>query len=123
MLRDKLMEALKNKKKDLSDSERDAKMDVVKDLRKSAMDSMKDRLNGVKKVSVMSDSEEGLKEGLDKAEDIISGDESSEEENDDIGPQGESDEMDEFKAMDHDSLMKHIEKLQEIANSKKEENI
>jgi hypothetical protein len=141
MLHEKLMKALKDKKKDLSDDEKDAKMDVVKDLRQSAMDSMKGRLDGLKKVSVMSDSSKGLEEGLNKAQDIISNaaehkdkdDDAMEEseshlpgqdgepEHNDEGPAHESMESDEEESeehpeeMNHEDLMKHIEELQALA--------
>ncbi len=60
-----------NKKK-LSPLEQKAKMGVVKDLRDLAAKHMSDKLEGLKKVTVASDSEEGLKHGLDKAKEIVS---------------------------------------------------
>ena len=70
------------KKKPLSDVERDAKSGVLKDLRDYASGLMKERLDGLKKVTVASDSEEGLKEGLEKAEEILETKEESSEEED-----------------------------------------
>ncbi len=52
-----------------------AKMDVLKKLKSDASEKMKGGLKGmmpIKKVSVMSDSAQGLKAGLDKAEDVVS---------------------------------------------------
>lgn len=63
------------KKRDLSPSERQAKMDVVKDLRDAASEAMNSKMDGLKKVSVLSDSQEGLEHGLDKAKEVVSGDE------------------------------------------------
>lgn len=59
-----------NKKK-LSPLEQKAKMGVVKDLRDLAAKHMSDRLGELKKVTVASDSDEGLKHGLDKAKEIV----------------------------------------------------
>lgn len=70
-MNEKLMKLMKGKKHGLSDTEKRAKMDVVKDLRSTAAEAMKDRIGGLKKVSVASDSEEGLKHGLDKAKEIL----------------------------------------------------
>ena len=61
-----------SKKRDLSPNEKHAKMDVVKHLRDMASEAMGDKLDGLKKVSVMSDSPEGLKAGLHKASEIVS---------------------------------------------------
>lgn len=58
------------KKKDMKPSEKHAKMGVLKDLKDSLADSMGDKLDGLKKVSVMSNSPEGLSAGLDKAKQL-----------------------------------------------------
>jgi hypothetical protein len=63
------------KKRDLHPAEKKAKMDVVKDLKDLASSAMSDKMDGLKKVSVMSNSKEGLKHGLEKAGQIVSGDE------------------------------------------------
>lgn len=70
-MHDKMMKMLA-KKRDLSPNEKNAKMDVLKDLRDSAAEAMGHKLDGLKKVSVMSNSSEGLKKGLHKAEEIVS---------------------------------------------------
>lgn len=75
MMMDKMKKML-DKKKDkgkMSDVQRDAKMSVVKDMKDMASEMMGDKIKGMKKVSVASASGEGLKEGLDKAREMISG--------------------------------------------------
>lgn len=66
----KLLDSKKQKGM-LSDDEASAKMSVLKNLRGKSDASAADRLKGMKKVSVMSDSEEGLEQGLEKAKEII----------------------------------------------------
>lgn len=69
-----MMKKLLEKKKSkgmLSDEESSAKMSVLKNLRGQSNDSLSEKLKGAKKVSVMSDSQEGLEEGLDKAKEIL----------------------------------------------------
>lgn len=74
-MQDKLHKILK-KKKDISENEKKAKMDVVKSLRDDMSGMMGDKLN---KISVLSNSKQGLKKGLDKAQDVLGNmDESSE---------------------------------------------
>jgi len=53
--------------------EKDAKKSVLSSLRSEAMGAMKEPLQGLKKVSVAADSPEGLKSGLEKAEEIVEG--------------------------------------------------
>ena len=85
MLHDKMMKMF-GKKRDLSDVEKNAKMDVVKDMRDHAAKAMHGKLDGLKKVSVMSNSSEGLKAGLDKAKGILGGHEEQDLLNDAEGP-------------------------------------
>lgn len=59
-----------SKKRDMKPSEKHAKMSVLKDLKDSLSDSMADKMSAagpMKKVSVMSNSPQGLNAGLDKA--------------------------------------------------------
>lgn len=58
------------KKRDMKPSEKHAKLGVLKDLKDSLADSMGDKLDGMKKVSVISNSPQGLSAGLDKAKQI-----------------------------------------------------
>jgi hypothetical protein len=57
------------KKRDMKPSEKHAKMGVLKDLKDSLSDAMSDKMSSgpMKKVSVMSNSPQGLSAGLDKA--------------------------------------------------------
>jgi len=57
--------------KKLSNVEQKASSKVLDELRKHAQGMMNDKMKGLKKVTVASDSKEGLKEGLSKAEDIL----------------------------------------------------
>lgn len=59
------------KKKEMSDSEKKAKLAALGEANKMATGMMKGGLEGLKKVTVASDSKEGLKKGLDKAEEIV----------------------------------------------------
>ena len=70
---EKMMEKkMKDKKGDMPEHERDAKMSVLEHVRQMAHDMMKDKLDGgMKKVSVASPSKEGLKEGLETAHDML----------------------------------------------------
>lgn len=73
MMDDKFLKMLsgKKKKRELSDEERNAKLNVMKDMRDMAAGAMGDKIKKLKKVTVASDSEEGIKEGLDKAKEIV----------------------------------------------------
>ena len=64
------MKKMMGKKKDgkLSPVEKEAKSSVLKDLSASAAEMMKEKLGGMKKVSVAAPSKSGLKEGLKLAE-------------------------------------------------------
>jgi len=57
----------------MSDMKLQAKLKAIQMMRDAADGEMKNRIkNGIKKVSVMSDSSEGLKAGLDKAKELTS---------------------------------------------------
>lgn len=58
--------------KKLSPLDQKASLKALGDFRSEAQKLMKDKMNGLKKVTVASDSKEGLKEGLEKAEDLLS---------------------------------------------------
>lgn len=69
---DKFNKLMKKKKgSEMSDMEKNAKMGVLGELRDMASGAMGDKLHNLKKVSVMSDSKEGLEKGLEKAQDIV----------------------------------------------------
>lgn len=69
----KLLEKKRQMGKSLDGPERDAKMSAVQTLKDFANDAMKDKMGDMKKVSVASDSKEGLVEGMEKAKDMIKG--------------------------------------------------
>lgn len=66
---EKLIE--KKKLKPIEESEQKAGMEALGQIQKDLSDSKKDKLEGLKKVSVMSNSPEGLEQGLEKAQDIV----------------------------------------------------
>ncbi len=128
----KLMKML-GKKRDLSENEKSAKIDVMKELRDDAAHAMHGKLDGLKKVSVMSDDPSGLSEGLDKAKELISGEdkyseggevESDEEENEQLHdaespgsdiPSSDSElaEDDDMSEEELDQKLEHLMKLKE----------
>lgn len=74
-MHDKMMKMLMAKKREgktLSDSEKKSKLQALGGMRDMASQMMGDKLKSLKKVTVASDSKPGLKEGLHKAEDLIS---------------------------------------------------
>lgn len=73
----KLLEKKKKDGKGLSDHEKEAKLGVLKHLHDMAADAMGEGLKGLKKVTVASDSHEGLKEGLETAKEVVGDSEES----------------------------------------------
>lgn len=105
---DKMMDKKKKgKKEDMSDTEKSAKMGVLEDLKNQASEEMGKRLKGLKKVTVASDSKEGLQAGLNKAEDILENEVEGEE---DLGDESESGPRD-------DANDKHMEAVEEGAGT------
>ena len=102
------------KDKKMSPLEQKAKLKALKEANGMASDMLKGQLSGLKKVTVASDSKEGLKKGLDKAEDMLG---EQEDEDSELGEQAdaESDEyesaQDEAMPMDEDELDKKIQEL------------
>lgn len=71
-----LAKLMASKKMDMGDEEMDpmlakAKMSVLKDLHKHMGNMMGDDMMGLKKVTVAAPDSEGLKKGLDKAEEML----------------------------------------------------
>lgn len=66
------------KKRDMSPSEKHAKMSVLKDMKHDLAGHAADKLDGMKKVSVISNSPEGMQAGLNKAQDMMGSDPSPE---------------------------------------------
>src|ERR1035441_3143084 len=99
----KLHEMLAKKgSKPMSENEKHAKIGVLGDLKKMAEDAMGDHMSGMKKVSVMSDSKEGLKHGLDTAKHVMSSPEM-----DDMVDQAESNKANPH-AKSHDEFSGHM---------------
>jgi len=100
----KLMQMMAKKKdaKPMSEMEKKAKLDSVNELRDAAQEAMGGKLDGLKKVSVLSDSSQGLKHGLDKARQVMSG-----AEDQDLMEQAESNKADPFEKS-HDELSGHM---------------
>jgi len=101
----KLMEHLKKKGKKISNpNEKEAKHGVLSELSKQAGDMMKDKVSSLKKVTVAAPDSDKLKEGLEKAKEMIghdSGDkmEQAEEElGEDLDHDNEEGESPEHKA-------------------------
>lgn len=71
-----LMKAIMKKKRgdhdEIDKAEQEAMMGVLKDIHKMASDDMGHDIHGLKKVSVASNSKEGLSAGLDKAKNMLS---------------------------------------------------
>lgn len=79
-MKDMLMKKLEKKGKKLDPLEKEAKMGIVKEMGRQAGALLSGKIPGKKQVTVAADSSEGLKEGLEKAEDIVEGEEGVEPE-------------------------------------------
>lgn len=93
----------------MKDMKKDAKMDMLKSLKKMAKEmmyqDMPEEMKGMKKITVMSDDEEGLKEGLSKAEEIMKMREEVEGEE-----EFEEDEYEDDEMGDYEEVMKKLMK-------------
>ena len=67
------LKSLKVKKGNLAEVDQDARTAVLQSMREKAANSMGEKLKGLKKVSVASDSKPGLAEGLEKAKEMLEG--------------------------------------------------
>jgi len=106
----------KNGKKD--DMKKEAKLSVLKELRKMASDMIGgDLKEGMNKVTVASDSKEGLKKGLEKAEDLMEQAPDMEEELED--EEMEYEDMEEESDEDEMSPEDIEAKIQELMEKKK----
>ena len=107
----------KDKMKKMSDSEKKAKLTALKEAHGMASDMLKGNLKGLKKVTVASDSKEGLKKGLEKAEDMLGEHESEDEEvsekHEDEASEYE-DQQEESEPMDEDEINAQIEHLMKL---------
>lgn len=77
MLKEKLMQKLDKKGKKLDPLEKEAKMGIAKEMSRQAGALLGGKIPA-KKVTVAAHSAEGLKEGLEKAEDLVEGGEEEE---------------------------------------------
>ncbi len=123
----KMLKAKKDKNKDsMSDNEKEAKLNVMKELRDSASKMMGDKVRGIKELSVVAPDKKGLEKGLDKAKELIAGEE-SEESQEHEAMEGESEdsaeseagsEDDKLEQMSPEELDEMMKKIQEL-NTKK----
>jgi hypothetical protein len=111
----------------MSDAEKKAKLAALKEANGMATDMLKEGLSGAKKVSVISNSKEGLKKGLEKAEEIVG---EQDDECEDCGgegcphcamgekeqdkAEGYEDQQEESEPMDEDELDEEIQRLMEM---------
>lgn len=109
-LKELLAKKMKEQKEPMPENKKNAKMSVLQDLKKMMDDSIAGDLKGLKKVTVASDSKEGLKEGLEKAEDVLEGQEEMEEE-------GDMDEMD-LEQASPEELQEMLKMIQEKLDAK-----
>ena len=111
---DKMIKELKAKKgmKELSPMEKEVKMDLTKEMGGVAKDALRNQVKGLKKVTVASDSPEGLEEGLDKAKEIVESKEDESMEDESL----EEPEMEE--SMDLSKIDEMIAKLEELKKKK-----
>lgn len=122
MMSDKFGKMMKKKDKKIDGVEKDAKMSVLSSLRDMASEAMGDKLKNLKKVTVASDSEEGLKKGLEKAEEIVEGgmpkmEDESEEETEELES---SEEENEYSDMSEEELDAKLEQLMKLKKAKSE---
>lgn len=112
---------------DMSPAHQSAKSSVLDDLMEHLGSMGMDKVNGLKKVSVASNSKEGLKHGLDKAKDLLDHSNKGEDEHDpemsDHGPNPDttdSDEEQESESPEAEESSEHEDKDAEIARLKAE---
>lgn len=107
----------KDKVKKMSDLEKKAKLTPLKEANRIATDMLANKIKGLKKVTVASDSEEGLKKGLKKAEDLLGEHESEDEEmgeSHEAKSEGYEDQQEESEPMDEDEIDAEIERLMKL---------
>lgn len=111
--------------KKLNELEKKASLKALGDYRSEAQKLMKDKMKNLKKVTVASDSEEGLKEGLEKAEDLIKGSDmySSEQANDNFEDRDDHDESEfeeesDCEEMSDDEINAKIQELLALQKKK-----
>lgn len=120
------MKKFENKKK-LDPTEKEAKLGVAKELSKQAGAMLSDKAKPKAKVEVAADSKEGLKAGLQKAEDLVEG-APGEEDMESVGEAKEESAeameiSEEEKELSPEELDEKIQKLQELKASKEGDKV
>lgn len=114
---DKLARLIEKKKlRPLDEDEQAAKLGVIDELRGAAKEAMGGRVKGLKEVKVASDSKEGLRAGLDKAEEVLDSEGSDDLEHEAM--ESEDKEMSEHKSIDEMDEDEIDEKLKELMAQK-----
>lgn len=116
-----MFEKKKKGEGEMHPSMKKAKMGVLKHLSDMASEAMGGKLGGLKKVTIASDSEEGLKHGMDKAKDIVEKGlpemEGSEEESPEME---ESEKESDEEGLSVEELEQKIAELKALLESKKD---
>ena len=116
---EKIIAKKKAEGKPMSPSHKKAKGSVLSDLMEHLGSMGLEKVKGMKKVSVASDSKEGLKEGLEKAESIVEGEEESPEM--ELGEMESEDDMEESEEKSEEELKAEIEALKAQIEAMKED--
>lgn len=119
----KLLMSKMDRGQEMSDDESEAQGSVLKDLRGSMGGLMGDKLKGLKKVTVASNSPQGLEQGLDTAKDVLGqdgmGTEGSPEEEQMESPEDEV--LEKASLMSSEELDSLMQKLQMLKDQKQPE--
>lgn len=104
-----MKEFMFKKKKDecMDPLDKEAKLSAISEMKKMAEDAMSEKLGSLKKVTVAAPDEESLKEGLEKAEDIVE----SKLGEDDSEMEDSEEEGSEVAEMSEEELDKKIQEL------------
>lgn len=106
------LKGLKDKKSKMPEMEQNAKMSVLDHIKREATKDMGGKLKGIKKVGVMASDKQGLEEGLDKAKELLSGEEGGESPEEEAGEMAGSDELSpEELALSPEQLDEKIQQL------------
>lgn len=117
MMKDLMKMVDSNQDDDMQPEDRSAKtemlMELIKMASKAAGEDIKKGMDGMKEVSVMAPDQEGLKEGLELAEDVV-------EEESDLMPEDgmEMEEMEDDAEMSPEEIEAEIQRLMEMKKSK-----
>lgn len=99
----------------LSDNERQAKMDVLKSLDDEMSQEMGDKVKNLKKVTVASDSSQGLEKGLEKAKKLLAKqDESAEPAEEEMDESSDEEESEDLSLDELDAKIRELEHLKKM---------